>query len=73
MLIRFLIFNLIISFKFLNKLLLFGKTPKSNTIITNTLTDNPCDFFARIGCRISDGYIYLDPIGKKRGCSQKSF
>ena len=29
MLIRFLIFNLIISFKFLNKLLLFGKTPKS--------------------------------------------
>ena len=44
MLIRFLIFNLIISFKFLNKLLLFGKTPKSNTIITNTLTDNPCDF-----------------------------
>ena len=29
MLIRFLIFNLIISFKFLNKLLLFGKTQKS--------------------------------------------
>ena len=29
MLIRFLIFNLIISFKFLNKLLLSGKTQKS--------------------------------------------
>lgn len=29
MLIRFLIYNLIISFKFLNKLLLSGKTQKS--------------------------------------------